>query len=189
MPRDGTGIMARVHDWTDDAAVNIPITASRFDDDTDDIANELTNSLALDGQSTMGGNIKMGAHRITGMANGAALTDGATVGQVQNGAISYAVATGSSNAYAITLTPAVTSYVAGQAFTFQANFTNTGAATLNVNSLGAKTIKREGSTDLRASDIANGQIVTVIYDGTNFQTSGLPAASNGYFALLAFTFL
>ena len=43
---------------------------------------------------------------------------------------------------------------------FKANFTNTGAVTLNLNSLGAKAIKKnDGATALVANDIVSGQIV------------------------------
>ena len=74
-----------------------------------------------------------------------------------------------SDAYAITLTPAPAAYATGQVFHFTANTANTGAATLNVNSLGAKTIVKRGSSTLADNDIKAGQAVTVIYDGTNFQ--------------------
>jgi hypothetical protein len=47
-----------------------------------DIATALTGSLAADGQTTATGNLKMGANRITGLADGVASTDGATVSQV-----------------------------------------------------------------------------------------------------------
>jgi hypothetical protein len=47
-----------------------------------DIATALTGSLAADGQTTATGNLKMGANRITGLADGIASTDGATVSQI-----------------------------------------------------------------------------------------------------------
>jgi hypothetical protein len=46
------------------------------------IASALTDSLAADGQTTATGNLKMGANRITGLADGVASTDAATVSQV-----------------------------------------------------------------------------------------------------------
>lgn len=74
-----------------------------------------------------------------------------------------------SDTYAVTLSPVPTSYFTGMVVRFSANTANTGAATLNVNSLGAKTIKRNHDQDLITNDIEAGQIVTVVYDGTNFQ--------------------
>lgn len=88
---------------------------------------------------------------------------------VQNGLWVFAADSVGTDAYAITLAPAVTAYVTGQGFTFSAGTANTGAATLNVNALGAKTIKKNHDQDLETGDIESGKIVQVIYDGTNFQ--------------------
>lgn len=85
---------------------------------------------------------------------------------------------GSANAYTLTVAPAITAYSAGQVFGFIANFANTGSATLNVSGLGAKTIKKhDGATNLVSGDIANGQAVTVMYDGTNMVMQS-PVANN-----------
>ena len=81
----------------------------------------------------------------------------------------YAADGGGTDSYAITLVPAPTSYVTGAVYNFKANTANTGAASLNVNGLGAKTIKKNHDQDLEDNDIESGQIVTVAYDGTNFQ--------------------
>ena len=93
----------------------------------------------------------------------------ASKADVQNGTLIYAADAGSNDTYAITLTPAPSAYTTGMMLHFLANTVNTGAATLNVNSLGAKTIKKAGTQDLSDGDIKAGQIVAVIYDGTNFQ--------------------
>jgi hypothetical protein len=47
-----------------------------------DISTALTGSLASDGQTTATGNLKMGSNRITGLADGLASTDAATVSQI-----------------------------------------------------------------------------------------------------------
>jgi len=86
-----------------------------------------------------------------------------------DGAIDYAVATGSSNAYAIALSPALDAYIAGMPITFAANHTNTGAATLAVCGMTAITIKKGVTNNLAAGDIQSGQIISVVYDGTSFQ--------------------
>ena len=74
-----------------------------------------------------------------------------------------------SDAYTITPDPVISDYVVGQTFNFKANTANTGACTLNVNAKGAITIKKNVTQDLETGDILANQIVTVIYDGTNFQ--------------------
>ena len=81
----------------------------------------------------------------------------------------YKVDTGSANTYAIAPAPAITAYTVGQRFTFKAVNANTTASTINVNSLGAKDIKKNSTLALDAGDIRAGQIVEVEYDGTNFQ--------------------
>jgi hypothetical protein len=63
-------------------------------------------------------------------------------------------------------------YVVGAAYRFKADVANTGAATINFSGLGAKAlVKLQGgiATALVANDIKAGQIVVVVYDGTNMQ--------------------
>lgn len=87
---------------------------------------------------------------------------------LQHNAEKYAADAGANDTYVITLSPVPTSYTNGMVVYFKANTVNTGAATLKVNSLGAKTIVKGVSTTLADGDIAAGQFCTVIYDGTNF---------------------
>lgn len=89
----------------------------------------------------------------------------------------YAVDSVGSDSYAITVS-GISAYVAGQTFKFKAGTANTGACTLNVNALGAKTIKKDVTTDLATGDILANQIVVVTYDGTNFQLSSSVAGSD-----------
>ena len=77
---------------------------------------------------------------------------------------------GSSNAYTLTYSVAPAAYYTGQRFGFITNFSNTGAATVNVNALGAKTIKKlvaGVATDLSSGDFASGDYIDVVYNGTN----------------------
>lgn len=78
------------------------------------------------------------------------------------------------DSYAITCTPAPTAYSSGMEFTFKAGTANTGVCTLNVNGLGAKTIKLQGR-DLYTGEILINQIVKVSYDGTNMNMLSQPA--------------
>jgi hypothetical protein len=85
-------------------------------------------------------------------------------------------ATGSANAYVLTYSPAPSGLVTGQIYSFVANFANTGASTININSLGAKNITKNGTAALSTGDLASGQAVSVLYDGTEFQMVS-PAAT------------
>ena len=69
-----------------------------------------------------------------------------------------------SDSYAITVN-GIIAYQDGQNYTFKANTANTGAATLNVNGIGAKAIKIRTDADLVTGDIEAGSIVEVAYDG------------------------
>lgn len=89
--------------------------------------------------------------------------------EIQTGALTYGLATGSGNAYILALTPAITSYTAGQIVSFKANHTNSGPSTININGLGAKTIKKNKDYDLEAGDIKADGVYTIMYDGANFQ--------------------
>lgn len=88
----------------------------------------------------------------------------------QSGSQIYAADSGSTDTYVITLNPAPSSYTVGMVINFKANTANTGPATLNVNGLGAIPIVKNHDEALINGNIEAGQIVTVIYDGTNFQT-------------------
>lgn len=80
---------------------------------------------------------------------------------------------GANDTYTCSMSPAITAYVTGTRYRFKANTANTGAASINFNSIGALTIKKPfgGSitADLATNDIRVGQWVEGVYDGTNFQ--------------------
>lgn len=75
---------------------------------------------------------------------------------------------GTSTAYTLTLTPAITAYTTGLSLWVKFHVANTGAATINVNGLGVKTLVKDISTALVANDIPINQWYTIVYDGTNF---------------------
>ncbi len=75
------------------------------------------------------------------------------------------VSGGSSNAYTLTPNRTITAYEGGLSFTFEANHTSTSTTpTLNVSSLGAKTITDQEGTALTIGDIVSGGIYEVTYD-------------------------
>lgn len=78
---------------------------------------------------------------------------------------------GSANTYTITYSPALAALVDGERYSFRVAADNTGAATLNINGLGATAIKKmtsSGKADLASGDLKSGQPATVEYDGTHF---------------------
>lgn len=80
--------------------------------------------------------------------------------------------TGAANAYAVAMPNTITSYVAGVSVRFQPANANTGASTLNIDTIGPVSIKRPDGSNLEAGDIVTTQIIELTYDGTNFVFTG-----------------
>jgi hypothetical protein len=157
------------------------ITSTAFNLLTSDLATGLSTALTKDGQTTPTANIPMGTFKITGLGAGTVATDAAQFGQLQAGATAIATVSGTDTLTG-SLTPALTAYATGNLFSFVAANTNTGAATINLNSLGAKSITKQGSAALIAGDLVSGQVYLIEYDGTRFQLinpSGILQIANG----------
>ncbi len=83
--------------------------------------------------------------------------------------LSAIATTGSANAYVLTSGLSLSAYATGQSFLIIPNFTNTGAATLNVDGLGAKNLTRFGAIALSGGELISGRIYRVTYNGTQFE--------------------
>lgn len=84
----------------------------------------------------------------------------------------YGATTNSANAYSVTLVPAPTALVAGLRATIRINAANTGAATLNVNGLGARNILKSNGTALTSGFLKVNSVYSVVYNGTAFILQG-----------------
>lgn len=145
------------------------IDATRFDATILDMATAISNRICKDGQTTVTANIPFNNFKATGMAQGTARTDSATLANIQDGTGVYTASVGGTpNVITLTLSPAIATYTAGQMFRFLAASTNTAAVTVAVSGLAAKAITKNGTTPLIAGDIPAGGIVDITYDGTQF---------------------
>jgi hypothetical protein len=89
---------------------------------------------------------------------------------ILNQSYNYLADSGAADAYVVTLSPAAAAYTTGMVVRFKATNANaTTTPTVNVNGLGAKTITKNQGSAMAANDIKAGGLVTVQYDGTNFQ--------------------
>tara|TARA_R110000868_G_scaffold66695_8_gene198539 strand:+ start:4526 stop:5719 length:1194 start_codon:yes stop_codon:yes gene_type:complete len=174
MSYNGTGTF-NINSAGQPVVTGTTITSTAFNLLTTDLATGLTTALTKDGQTTPTANIPMGTFKITGLGAGSATTDAAQYGQLQANATTIATVTGTDTLVG-SLAPALTAYATGNLFSFVAVNTNTGATTININSLGAKNITKLGTTALAAGDIVSGQVHLIEYDGTRFQLIN-PAAS------------
>lgn len=147
-----------------------------------DIGTALTTSIASDGQTTPTANLPMGGFKLTGMGVPSARTDSATLGALQNSQGQLLTGTAGTNTITAAGSPAVTAYTSGQTFRFVPAGANTGATTLNIDSLGAKNIFYRGAA-LTGNEIPPLGMITVTYDGTQFNmtaSNGAPSAATGF---------
>lgn len=94
-----------------------------------------------------------------------------TAGQVQDGAFMYGGSVAGTNTVTMSLTPTPTAYATGMRIVWKVAVTNTGATTVNVNSIGAKNVFRKvssGVVALAGGELVANHIVTMVYDGTQF---------------------
>jgi len=96
-------------------------------------------------------------------------TNNQYVSSVINTGIPYAVATGTATAYTATLATGISTLASGTHLSFLVPIANATGVTMNVNGLGAKSITKNGTTALAASDLVAGQVAEMTFDGTRFQ--------------------
>lgn len=174
MPRDGQGNFTRTNGvfngpntWDDQAnSADNFINSQRADTHDQDIADGLTGSLPRNGEAGMTGNLPMGNNRITGLADATTRSDATTLAQMQDGGSLFAVDSGAADAYVAAFTPTIPALVDGMRIWVEISNTNTGASTLDVNSIGAKDIKLMNGADPIANQLVAGRIYGFIYDAT-----------------------
>jgi hypothetical protein len=123
------------------------ISSSEVDANNSDIATALTQSIAVDGQSVVTGDIPLATHKFTAMKVGTAATDSLSLGQAQAEAFVWCgTAGGGADAITLSPSPAITAYAAGQRFVWMASgSTNTGATTVAISGLSAIALQDNGA--------------------------------------------
>lgn len=156
--------------WQQDEAAGTGIVADRHDTHDQDLALGINACLAKNGENAATANLPMGGFKHTNVAVASARTDYARASQVQDSSLTWlGSAGGTANALTASASPAITAYAAGQMFAFRPSATNTSTATININGVGAANIQKgDGSVNLGPSDLLNGRIHVIQYDGSNF---------------------
>jgi microcystin-dependent protein len=168
--------------WQQADAASVDIISTDHDTHDQDVADGINTALCKDGGNTATADIPMGAFKFTNLGAGTARTNSIRLGQVQDSSATYYPTVGGT-ADAITLTgaaAAITAYAAGQTFFFIAGATNTGAVTVNVDSVGVKSITGPAGTALTAGHIVVGATYRMTYDGTQFQISTSAGAATAF---------
>lgn len=92
--------------------------------------------------------------------------------------ITHGIATSGTNTYTGTKA-GLEAYAANQFFVVRFINANTGAVTLNINGLGAVSVRKNVSENLTSGDILAGQAYVLVHDGTNFQITGAVGSGEG----------
>lgn len=107
-----------------------------------------------------------------------ALAENATkIGILSDSVVPYGTASGT-NAKTISITDGFATLKTGLALSFKNTTANTGAVTLDVNGLGAKSVVKSGGTALSSGNLKAGGVYTVRYDGTSFILQGEGGSGN-----------
>lgn len=103
---------------------------------------------------------------ISGSVGTSDLAAGAvTAAKATPGAYFFTTTAGTANTYTLSLNPALAALADGALVVFKINATNTGPSTLNVNSLGAVALTRNGA-DLLAGDLIINRCYMAVYSST-----------------------
>jgi hypothetical protein len=101
-----------------------------------------------------------------------------TEAQLKQGTANVAATVGgTANAITLTMTYPISSYTDGMLLRFRGAAANTGAATVNVDTVGTVAIKRQNGDDLVAGDIPSGGDIQIVYNSSagNFRLAGAQA--------------
>lgn len=163
MARDGSGN----HSLPEAAFVSgTTIESAKVNANFSDISSALTGSIAKDGQTVPTANLPMGGFKHTNVAVATSRTDYARASQIADNSMGYALSSGTDT---ITATPApgITAYAIGQRFTLKKDANaNTGAVTLNINSIGAGAVTWPDGTALAAGDLPANSAFEVVVQAT-----------------------
>lgn len=165
MPYSGAGVFSLVAG--NPVVTGTTISSTWANNTLSDIATGLSTAVCRDGQSTITANIPMGGFKLTGLGAGSAANDSVRLGQVQAGAMFLLGSVAGTNTITAAASPTMTAYATGQDFILIPANTNTGATTLEIDSLGAKNVFNRGVA-CTGFELIAGVPVKLVYDGTQF---------------------
>ncbi len=116
-----------------------------------------------------GAQVDVSNTRIINVDSAQAATDAVNASLIQYSYLNFGNDGGAANALAVDLPVPTATYSPGLHVMVKAGAANTGIATLNVNGLGPVAIKKNGTQNLAAGDIQPNLILSLLFDGINFQ--------------------
>ena len=142
------------------------ISSSWANNTLSDIATGLSTCVLKDGTQTMTANLPMSSFRITGLGAATARTDAVRASQVQDSTLIYVANVTGTNTVTGSCTPAITAYVTGQIFNLVPAGSNTGATTLNVNSVGSGAVQNKGAALVGGELVQNSAVSVAVVTTT-----------------------
>jgi hypothetical protein len=103
----------------------------------------------------------------TTIADDDPIEDTVNASDFQGNTPTWADTASGTNTVALTLTPAITAYEDGMPIRFRVANDCTGAVTVNVNSVGAKSLVKWNGSALISGDLQQNDVVTIVFDETN----------------------
>lgn len=103
----------------------------------------------------------------------------AFIAQLRDAAHVYVGSIAGTNTVTGSISTTPTSYTTGQVYGWIVANTNTGAVTVNFNSIGAKSLTKRGTSPLVGGELLAGACVTAMYDGTQFQLLSASRLASG----------
>lgn len=166
MPRNGSG------SYTPPSTVNpvqpnTVITSDWANQTVNDIGAALTASIARDGQTIPIADLPMGGYKHTNVGSPTARTHYASVATTQDMQDKRVVLSGAGTANNLSGSCSIgapTTYANGMLLWFVPLLNNTGAVTININSIGAKSILNKLGDALVADDLVTGRVYYIYYD-------------------------
>jgi len=170
MARDGSGTFSLLVSMSANESAGLNIISSAFDTMMDDVASAITDSIDRDGQSDPTGNLAMAGFRHTGVGSAAAANEYLRTDQYQQGNTVFASAsTSATNAYGVSLVPAITTYTEGLTILFRPDETNTGSANLHADGVSAARLTKGANTTLASGDVVANGLYMAVYSSGNFK--------------------
>jgi len=169
MPFDGSGNYVPIGSPDFPAVAATTIRAAQYNNQIYDLATALSNCVTRNGQSPATADLPLGGYKLTDLGAPANRTDSLRGAEVQDGLLTALTTVAGTNTITAEAGLGMDTLVEGQFFQFVPAVTNTGAATLNINAIGATAVTKNGATALAAGDLVAGKAAAVYYDGTQFQ--------------------
>ena len=162
-----TGTQTGSTAWQLEDAAGTKVVASKFDTHDQDLADGISACLKKDGNNTAEANLPMGGFKHTSVANASARNQYLSAAQAADGEAMWYGTVAGTDTYTMSdngLNP--TALTDGMPFLGKFTNANTGAATLNVNSIGAVDLVDATGAALIAGHIAAGSVHMMVYNST-----------------------